>query len=66
MTGAYQLFVLDNNEEFFQNVVSNFEVPEVCKREIWYSSIPVLILSAFLEELSSWMCDFISHSEGRK
>jgi len=34
MTGAYQLFVLDNNEEFFQNVVSNFEVPEVCKREI--------------------------------
>lgn len=49
MTVAYQLFVLDNNDGFSQNVVSNFEVPEVCKREIWYSPIPVSILSAFLE-----------------
>lgn len=33
MTGAYQLFVLDSDAEFFQNVVNNLEVPEVCKRE---------------------------------
>jgi len=32
MTDAYQLFVLDNNAEFFQNVVNRLEVPEVCKR----------------------------------
>jgi hypothetical protein len=34
MTGAYRLFVLDNNIEFLQNVVNNLEVPEVCKREM--------------------------------